>query len=297
MIRNWFNKTFELQNKIMGMNQRNFELINKLNPRPYHKLANDKVLSKLIFEEHGIPSPKVYAIIESMGDIHKAWAKMDDQSEVAIKPAQGSQGGGILILKKNKAGEWVKGSGKPMSLQAIHNHLANIIFGLYSNGRSDRAIIEYCLHSHHFFLDIFPEGVADLRIIMFKDMPVMAMLRLPTNQSDGKANLHQGALGVGIELDTGKLMPGFHHDRYVSEHPDTAVNFEGQTVPFWQDILEICRKTSRSTPLKYLGIDVVIDEEQGPLVLEINARPGLAIQNANRRGLFEAIEQLPQQLN
>ena len=292
MIRTWFNKTFELQDKIMGMNQRNFELINKLNPRPYHKLANDKILSKEVFEAHGVPSPKVYAIIESMGDINKSWEQMVNQTEVAIKPAQGSQGGGILILKKNEAGEWLKGSGKPMGKPAIHNHLANIIFGLYSNGRSDRAIIEYCLHSHHFFMNIFPEGVADLRIIMYKDRPIMGMLRLPTRQSDGKANLHQGALGVGIDLASGDLMQGFHHDHYVSQHPDTGVHFEGQNIPYWSEILEICSKTSRATPLKYLGIDVVIDEQQGPLVLEINARPGLAIQNANRRGLYEAIQQL-----
>lgn len=279
------------------MNERNFELINKLNPRPYHKLANDKVLSKQIFEEQGVPSPKVYAIIESMGDIYQGWEQVANQTEVAIKPAQGSQGGGILILKKNEAGEWVKGSGKRMELSAIHNHLANIIFGLYSNGRSDRAIIEYCLHSHHFFLDIFPEGVADLRIIMYKDMPTMAMLRLPTRQSDGKANLHQGAFGIGIDLESGCLLQGFHQNQYVNAHPDTAIQFEGQQIPFWQEILEICRTTSRATPLKYLGIDVVIDEQQGPLVLEINARPGLAIQNANRRGLFEAIQGLQLQLN
>ena len=292
MIRDWFNKTFELQTRIVGMNQRNVELVNKLNPRPYHKLANDKVLSKQIFTNHGVPSPEVYAVIESMGDIPKAWKKMADKTEVAIKPAKGSQGGGILILKKNEAGEWVKGSGKPMDAEAIHNHLANIIFGLYSNGRTDRAIIEYCLHSHHFFLDIFPEGVADLRVIMYQDRPVMAMLRLPTEDSDGKANLHQGALGVGIDLNSGCLLPGFYKDQYVNEHPDSGVHFEGQAIPYWSEILDICGKTSRATPLKYLGVDVVIDEEQGPLVLEINARPGLAIQNANRRGLFQAIQQL-----
>ena len=279
------------------MNQRNFELINTLNPRPYHKLANDKVLSKQIFKEHGVPSPEVYAIIESMGDIHKGWQQMANQTEVAIKPAQGSQGGGILILKKNSAGAWQRGSGKIMDAAAIHNHLANIIFGLYSNGRSDRAIIEYCLHSHSFFTNIFPEGVADLRIIMYKDRPVMAMLRLPTQQSDGKANLHQGALGVGIELSTGCLKEGFHINRYLSHHPDTDVSFVGQEIPYWQEILDICGRTSQAVPLKYLGIDIVIDEEQGPLVLEINARPGLAIQNVNRSGLHEAIEQLKMQMN
>lgn len=291
-IKNWFNRTFALQKKIVGMNQRNFELINKLNPRPYHKIANDKVISKELFKEHDIPSPEVYAIIESMGEIHSGWQEVTHLHEIAIKPAQGSQGGGILILKKNKIGEWVKGSGKPMDTASIHNHLANIIFGLYSNGRNDRAIIEYCLHSHSFFLNIFPEGVADLRIIMHKDKPLMGMLRLPTKQSDGKANLHQGALGVGIDIKTGALKQGFHQNTYVNKHPDTSVDFVGQIIPYWDKILNICYRTSINVPLKYLGIDVVIDEVKGPLVLEINARPGLAIQNANKKGLQEAIQQI-----
>ncbi|HBZ98517.1 MAG TPA: alpha-L-glutamate ligase-like protein, partial [Pseudomonas sp.] len=40
--------------------------------------------------------------------------------------------------------------------------------------------------------------VPDIRIIVLMGYPIMAMLRLPTRQSGGKANLHQGAIGVGV---------------------------------------------------------------------------------------------------
>jgi hypothetical protein len=35
------------------------------------------------------------------------------------------------------------------------------------------------------------------------------------------------------------------------------------------------------TGIKFLGCDVVLDETSGPLLLEINIRPGLEIQNVN----------------
>lgn len=40
----------------------------------------------------------------------------------------------------------------------------------------------------------------------------------------------------------------------------------------------------------YLGIDFVLDASLGPVVLEANARPGLAIQVANRQGLLPRLE-------
>ena len=45
-------------------------------------------------------------------------------------------------------------------------------------------------------------------------------------------------------------------------------------------------------PLGYLGVDLVVDAELGPMVLELNARPGLTIQLANRRGLRASMETL-----
>ncbi len=43
------------------------------------------------------------------------------------------------------------------------------------------------------------------------------------------------------------------------------------------------------TGLGYQGIDIVLDREQGPLILELNARPGLNIQIANRAGLHKRL--------
>jgi hypothetical protein len=46
------------------------------------------------------------------------------------------------------------------------------------------------------------------------------------------------------------------------------------------------------TGLGYMGTDMVLDKEEGPMVLELNARPGLAIQIANGAGLLPRLQHI-----
>jgi len=57
-------------------------------------------------------------------------------------------------------------------------------------------------------------------------------------------------------------------------------------------ILESSARGYEVTGLGYLGVDMVIDRDLGPLILEMNARPGLAIQIANRVGMLTRIERI-----
>ncbi|MFA0698543.1 sugar-transfer associated ATP-grasp domain-containing protein, partial [Vibrio sp. 10N.222.49.C9] len=81
------------------------------------------------------------------------------------------------------------------------------------------------------------EGVPDVRIIVFKGYPVMAMMRLSTSNSDGKANLHQGAVGVGIDIATGKAVRAVQYDLPVTHHPDTGKDLMQLQVPHWERLL------------------------------------------------------------
>jgi len=119
------------------------------------------------------------------------------------------------------------------------------------------------------------------------------MVRLPTRQSSGKANLHQGAIGVGVDLATGVTLGGVFQNDLINYHPDTLNSIVGIQIPFWDQILHIAASCYELTGLGYLGVDIVLDQEQGPLMLELNARPGLNIQIANREGglkRYRAIE-------
>lgn len=163
--------------------------------------------------------------------------------------------------------------------------------GMYSFGASDRVLIEQCIIPHSFFHEIYPAGVPDFRVILLDQRPVMAMLRLPTDRSDGKANLHQGGLGIGVCMETGTLTTTYDGDAYHDVHPDTQHQILGKRIPYWQELLALSVQTAKAFPeLGYLGVDIVLDQELGPLIMEINVRPGLGIQMANRAGLKMPLE-------
>lgn len=275
----------------IGMNERNSLLIYPNNKRKHYKLADDKVFSKEILEKHSIPCAETYAVIEKIGDIVSSWKSIQKYEKIAIKPANGSGGGGIKIIKKNSSGKWTSG-GTVIDEKSIFLHMANIIMGRYSLNSNDRVLIEECIESHPFFHEIYPQGVPDFRVILLKGIPINAMLRVPTDKSDGKANLHQGGLGIGVDIETGKLMQGYDGKKYYDNHPDNNNLILGKKIPHWDKIIEISKKTASHFPLNYLGVDVVMDKVLGPLIMEVNVRPGLGIQLANKKGMKQILKKL-----
>src|SRR5690606_14514497 len=121
---------------------------------------------------------------------------------------------------------------------------------------------------------------------VFKGFPIMAMLRLATHASDGKANLHQGAAGVGLDMATGRSLNAVQFGKPVTEHPDTHKPLKEIDIPNWRQMLLLASRCYEMTGLGYIGVDLVLDARRGPELLELNARPGLAIQVANNRGLL-----------
>jgi glutathione synthase/RimK-type ligase-like ATP-grasp enzyme len=67
-------------------------------------------------------------------------------------------------------------------------------------------------------------------------------------------------------------------------------------VPSFPRVLEIAVAATDQTGLGYVGADVVVDARKGPVVLELNARPGLAIQAANRAGLLPRLRAVSERI-
>ena len=108
--------------------------------------------------------------------------------------------------------------------------------------------------------------------------------------------MHQGAIGVGIDLATGLTLGGVSHNDMIDFHPDTLNPIVGIKVPYWDKILDIAARCYELTHLGYLGVDIVLDKDQGPLLLELNARPGLNIQIANREGVLHRYQTIEKQV-
>jgi len=276
---------------ILGMNARNYKFIARLNKRRLYPLVDDKVQTKALAIKNGINTTQQIGIIEYQHDVKNIKEIVKNFKEFVIKPAHGSGGKGVLVIKQWDDNRFVTASQKVLSYAQVYQHISNILSGLYSlGGQYDVALIEEMVHFSNIFEQFSYQGVPDVRIIVYKGYPVMAMTRLATAESGGRANLHQGAVGVGLDVKTGKTLTAVQHNVPVQIHPDTKADLKTLCVPFWREHLLIAAKAFEMTGLGYLGADIVLDETKGPMMLELNARPGLAIQIANSAGLVKAIK-------
>lgn len=279
---------------VLSINQRNTDFVLRYNPRKLFPLVDDKLKTKQLALKAGIAVPPLYDIIETEQQIKTLAERLAPYDDFVIKPARGSGGDGILVFKDKVYGRYRQINGKLTTHQELSYHLSCLLSGAYSlGGYQDYAIIEKRVVVDPVFAEVSYEGIPDIRIITLLGYPAMAMVRLPTRQSGGKANLHQGAIGVGVNLATGKTLGGVFQNDTIDYHPDTLNSIIDIEVPYWNSILEIASSCYQLTGLGYLGVDIVLDKDQGPLMLELNARPGLNIQIANREGglkRYRAIE-------
>ncbi len=281
-----------LRNKgVLAINRRNADYTLRFNPRRLYPLVDDKLQTKKLAQENGMAVPELYGVIEVEGQVRRQEEMTARHEDFVIKPAHGSGGEGILVISGRMNDKYRKPDGTVMSQAELHYHIYNILSGLYSlGGQPDKAIIEYRVQFDPVFEQISYMGVPDIRIIVFLGVPVMSMVRLPTRMSDGKANLHQGAIGAGIHLGTGKTLHAVWKDEIVYEHPDTGQPVTDVIIPHWHELLDLAARCYEMTGLGYQGVDIVLDRDKGPMILELNARPGLNIQIANGAGLLSRLD-------
>jgi alpha-L-glutamate ligase-like protein len=295
MLKGWISPWELARRGVLGMNRRNIAYIARYNSRDRYPLVDDKLRTKLVAQKARLKVPPLLHVVRTQHEIEAIESELANLHEFVIKPAQGSGGKGILVIVGRDGDDYIKGSGARISLHDIKRHLSNILSGLNSlGGKQDVAIIETLVKVSSQFSSVSHEGVPDIRIIVFRGYPVMGMLRLATKASDGKANLHQGAVGVGIDIGTGRSVAAVQNNRLISRHPDTGVALDDLEIPDWKQMLNLAARCYEVTRLGYMGCDMVIDEQRGPLLLEMNARPGLSIQIANNQGLVPRLRHLEQ---
>lgn len=265
---------------VLGINRRNVDLVRRRNPRRFFPIANEKLLAKETLAAAGVPVAPTLATFASFGELRQLDDRLDGLDEFVVKPGRGAGGRGILVVAGREAdGRFRTAGGRLVTRDELRRHIADIVFGVYSFDRADVAFVEPRLKPHPFFAALFAGGLSDVRVITVDERPALSMIRVPTVASGGRANLHQGAIGLGVDLETGLVHRAWLRKRSVERHPDTGDLLIGQRVPAWETIREMAATVARALPLKYLGVDIVVDRDAGPLVLEVNARPGLEIQN------------------
>lgn len=282
---------------VVGMNDRNINLVAARNPRHLYPLVDNKLRTKLLAAEKGLATPKLIGAIRAQHDLKNLAECLAAHDGFAVKPAKGSGGKGILVIAARREELFIKANGLELTIDEVRRHVSNVLSGLFSlGGTPDVAIIEELIIPDAVYKDLSVEGVPDIRVIVYRGFPIMTMMRLSTRESDGKANLHQGAIGLGLTISAGLPVNAVQYNHNVNEHPDSGADLMSVRIPDWPNILQIAARCADVTGLGYLGADIVVDRRHGPLLLELNARPGLAIQIANGAGLaprLRAIDKLP----
>lgn len=292
---------------VLGLNSRNHLYTSVYNTRKAKVTANSKLLTKKILREAKVRVPETYAVINSMEALEK-FDFLKLPTDFVVKPNNGLGGQGIIVIEKRGeyAGEWIDSTGELWRVADLRLHMADILAGRYSmDDVSDIAYIEERVRVHPVFSKYSYHGTPDIRVIVFNKIPVMSYARLPTQESGGRANLFQGAAAVGIDIATGITTYGIHHAKAVEFFPGTRRKLANIQIPQWEEILETAIASSEAIGLGYMASDIVlqpsvendklqmknsqIGELAVPMVLEVNAQPGLKIQIANRSGLRERL--------
>jgi alpha-L-glutamate ligase-like protein len=292
-------KYYKAAKTILGRNARNLDYTVPLNTHDARVVADNKLRFKRLLKETDISYPQTYATISSIEKLDTFdWESLP--ASFVLKPNKGLMGQGIIItygeVKRKSLQEprqWILSDGKRIDKEFLYNHILSILAGNFSLKNSpDRAYFEERLKNVSELKPYLYKGVPDIRLIIYNKVPIMAELRLPTKESHGKANLHAGGVGVGIDIASGITTIAIHHDKIIEVHPDTRLRLSGVQIPYWNRILEMGIQAQEVTGLGYLGADIALDKELGPVMLEVNARPGLAIQIANNEGLEERLKRV-----
>lgn len=275
-----------LRAEVLGLNRRNHGYLFAYNDPTRFRLVDDKRVSKAALAAHGIPVPALRGECDAAWQVRALVDRAAGWEDFVLKPARGAGGSGIVVIVGQDAGRFVKASGAQLRRRDLEAHAWDVLAGAYSpGGRGDVLLVEERVVPERELAALAYRGVPDLRVLVFRGVPVLAMLRLPTRRSDGRANLHLGGIGVGIDLGCGVTTHAVRGWRSVGVHPDLGHPLAGHPVPAWLSVLTLAARAADALGLGFVGVDVVLDARHGPLVLELNARPGLGIQLANRRGL------------
>jgi len=304
---------------ILGLNARAQLYSYTYNKNVGKSYASSKLSTKRVLKKKGVPVPDIYAKFANPRKVISFdWTNLPDA--FALKPSKGLGGEGIIVVKKRalriatltqafgseaaqarrgkptkvKAeDEWITTQKKKVTIEDLKIHILDILEGAYSIGNvPDFAFVEEYVGRHKALRRYAYRGTPDIRVIVYNKVPIMAMLRLPTKESSGRANLHQGAIAVGVDMATGITTRAFWHENYIRFKPDTKRKLHGIKIPQWTKILETAVAAGDATELGYYGADVVLHPEKGPMILELNYQPGLSIQLANATGLRRRLERV-----
>ena len=277
---------------ILGINRRNAAYTLAVNDRARYPLVDDKLETKRLCREAGIPVPELLAVASVHHETRGLAERLRAFPAFVVKPARGAMGNGILVLEWRKEALFRGHRRFAEEDLAYHagRHRVGPLLARRRPGRGDGggAIVDRPLVRR-------PgrgrrAGHPRDRLPRRSDHGDGA--GFPRSPPGAERTSTRAPSGPGVDLGQGTLRRGIHEGRTVERSPDTGAEIAGFTLPHFDAVLECAVRATDTTGLQYVGADVVVDARKGPVVLELNARPGLAIQLANAAGLRPRLDRV-----
>ena len=200
---------------------------------------------------------------------------LGDGGSFIVKPEAGYRGVGISLLRGGDAG-LVRQRGRLCEAFRM-SHVPPV------------ALIERVVPQGPFWMALFPGTGNTIRVLTGwmpgEPQPIIlrAVQRIGTADTVPTDNWSGGGVCAIVDLESGRLGPGRVNPlkskspvRQYETHPDTGARIEGAILPHWDRIRETVLRASTSSPLnRYVGWDVLVDDEGTPVIVEASGRSDL----------------------
>lgn len=183
---------------------------------------------------------------------------VDKHPHFIAKVVNGSHGKGIEVLDLNN---------RKKSLKEI-----------YYNLKKNNVIIEELIEQHVELAKFNPSSVNTLRVVTLlgKDDKVRVMtanLRVGNGEKFAD-NFHHNGIASLLDIETGMVITSgidMNLKRYYV-HPYTGQQIIGYQVPYWSEIVRVCKEVAQVTPsVGYVGWDVAVGKNGEVIIIEGNA--------------------------
>lgn len=262
-----FNRHIKVHNKILGYpNHDELEIL-------AHKL---KFFEYCNLQQ--LQTPKILAVFEG-GKVTLPSTGMFNipENDLFVKELTGGMGRGAAKFSYQHGGYYDR-NGKAYTKKNLITYLED-----YST-RKNSMLVQYALKNHSSWEKFTSGGLASCRIVTgvsHEDkrevIPFFASMKMPTGNNDID-NFSKGSLVASVDIQSGIMTSAitFKPKNGIfgfDAHPDTGHPIKGETLPFWNELIEFVKNFHKHFQTLCIGWDVSLTES-GFCVLEGNVEWG-----------------------
>lgn len=241
-------------------------------PLEYRVLFNDKYLCILICEALGIRVPRTRGTVDTAHDYRSSiasWLALSPAGKLIIKPLWGEMGRDIVMAEPGAEAPIVR---TPRGAIPLSQFVLR-----------EKSIVQDVLAQDPRVAAFSPSSVNTFRVVTMmtpQDEVIIVNASFRSGVAGGLVdNWSAGGVSVGVDCPRGTLK-AFAYDkksnRYAA-HPTSGIVFEGFRIPEWEKIKATAIAIQTALPFyRLLGLDLALDREGTPVLIEVNGAPDLA---------------------